>query len=219
MTGVTWDERKPGDWLASNGRWYPEHQRPRGWTTLALPPAPGHGGASQLHSTIASKINTAKTEWSPSFSDSDDDEDDFDFDSDGADSFETTASGVQPSRVARPRPTAANATATNVRTYKHRIERGPAAPAQLPPPSQWRDKPAQPPAPRAPAPPGRVLNEPASPPPPPRSVPARRSPSGNAGAQSPTAAGYASDLGRVLGKARKRIEEAIEESAQAGNDR
>lgn len=49
MTGVTWDERKPGDWLASNGRWYPKSQRPRNWDTLALPPAPGHGGVTQLH--------------------------------------------------------------------------------------------------------------------------------------------------------------------------
>jgi len=45
MSGVGWDQRKDGDWLASNGRWYPGNTRPRGWDRTALPPAPDHKAA------------------------------------------------------------------------------------------------------------------------------------------------------------------------------
>lgn len=223
MTGVTWNERKPGDWLASNGRWYPEYKYPRAWSTLALPPAPGHGGVSDLHDQNVTQTATFQVppfRASASASSSD------------VPPPRRTASRARSTDVARTGRRVADATATNVRTYKHRIERGQAAPAALPPESEWRDQPntPTPEAPLdAPPPPGRVVssdqpvdhrNE--SPPPPPVLV--ERSAGGRARTQ-PTAvasaagASYVNDLGRVLGKARKRIEEAIEESARAGNDR
>ena len=214
MTGVTWDERKPGDWLASNGRWYPEHQRPRGWATLALPPAPGHGGAYQLHSNVSGLD-------AESFSDRETTSESrrSSYQPPSAQETEPTGVRVPGVEVVRKTRPAADATATHVKTYKHRIERGTNAPAQLPPPSQWRDSAAQSSTSQPPAPPGRVSNDDASPPPPPRPVPARRPAAGNARKSSPPTGGYANDLGRVLGKARKRIEQAIEESAQAGGDR
>lgn len=55
MDGVTWFERQPTDWLASNGRWYPVSKYPGRWYTSALPPAPGHGGANSILQKYAEK--------------------------------------------------------------------------------------------------------------------------------------------------------------------
>ena len=226
MSGVTWDQRNPGDWLASNGRWYPESQRPRGWDALALPPAPEHGGAARVHNAVrantSSPIKPRRTTrpdpWLPW-----DDSDEW--------SEEPTSSGspAPPSPPAQrssppPAPTkssatgrrVAPATASDVRTYKYRLPTGQASPQGLPPASEWRDDQADgdddagtlPPAPTdptnsAPAPPGRLV--------PGRQGQARTQPQTVAKA---SASAYAGDLGRVLGKARKKIEDAINEAAE-----
>lgn len=196
MTGVTWDERKPGDWLASNGRWYPKSQRPRNWDTLALPPAPGHGGVTQLHGRRVESGSRPQPRPRPA----------------------PGPPGPPGRAAAEPRPDArapgtevvptgrrvADATATHVSTYKRRIERGPAPPASLPAPDPWRDVPPPSNTPAPPAPPGRVGSAGGGQPrTPPRSVDKTVTP--------------ADALGSVLNRARKRIEEAIEESSQAGN--
>ena len=46
--GVSWADRDSTDWLASNGRWYPASNYPRGWNRTALPPAPGQGGIGSI---------------------------------------------------------------------------------------------------------------------------------------------------------------------------
>lgn len=118
----------------------------------------------------------------------------------------------------------ADATATKVTSYKYRIERGAEEPGALPEAPEGSDSPES--AEAAPPPPGRLATTSeqatASAPPPP--VLAPRPPNSRARTQPQTIAkvagvGYGGDLGRVLGKARKRIEQAIEESAQAGNRR
>lgn len=242
MNGVTWDERGDGDWLASNGRWYPAHQRPRGWVTLALPPAPGHRGAEGVNDWLTEKAAAAVSagraiaptiaptpvsadgaagKAMPSFSDLLN-VGDVSFsellnvgDSEPDTEPERSSSSTPPPRPSAPPPNSrttrdsqtgrrvADATATNVKTYKKRIAPGerpsgalPSAP-ELPPEQAWRD---------TPAPPGRVDS---APPPPvvqktaPRIV-----------ATPPSSAALAGDLGRVIGKARKKLEEAINEASK-----
>ncbi len=228
MSGVTWDQRNPGDWLASNGRWYPESQRPRWWDTLALPPAPGHGGASSLHeraeatappratnrTRATTRTTTAKRPPAPRRPSS------------SSTTSSTASSSPAPPRSSSAPPPAspvtptgrrvAPATASDVRTYKYRLPTGQASPQGLPPASEWRDDQADgdddagtlPPAPTdptnsAPAPPGRLV--------PGRQGQARTQPQTVAKA---SASAYAGDLGRVLGKARKKIEDAINEAAE-----
>ena len=120
----------------------------------------------------------------------------------------------------------AEATVTNVSTYKRRIGSEARAKAELPPSSAQTSGPP-PPSPSQPvqpppqsAAPGRVSKQP----PPPARV-ASQGPPARVTSQGivrtdPTvvakasAAGYAGDFGRVLGKARKKLEDAINEAAQ-----
>lgn len=57
--GVTWSQRSPSDWLASNGKWYPSSKYPRGWETSALPPAPGQGGMGSVLREFATKATNS----------------------------------------------------------------------------------------------------------------------------------------------------------------
>ena len=222
MEGVSWIDRQPSDWLASNGRWYPARTYPNGWSSSALPPAPGHGGANSVMQKYANaaagamglgssgSTSTSSAPYEPVYQSSDSDWDDPD--------------------VARPRPTptptptptpgfsvarsgrsVADATVTSQRTYANRV--GPAAPP--------------PPAIASPAPPGRVRpdapaastgavpgREPEFPPPPATptpSVPAK-TPAVPAAPPKTEFEVIAGDLGSVLGSARKRIEKALNDS-------
>ena len=233
MSGVTWSERQPGDWLASNGRWYPASKRPRGWSFLALPPAPGHGMAASIQradgtSEQNSYSPPAATTHSPP--------------PQGWSSQSASTPPPQPpprpsssSQVVQTGRRVAEATVTNVSTYKRRIGSEARAKAELPPSSAQTSGPP-PPSPSQPvqpppqsAAPGRVSKQP----PPPARV-ASQGPPARVTSQGPparvtsqgivrtdptvvakaSAAGYAGDFGRVLGKARKKLEDAINEAAQ-----
>ena len=220
MNGVTWDKRKPGDWLASNGRWFPQSSYPRGWDTLALPPAPGHGSAASTQSWLLEKaaaagnaavVSAGSAGWKaereaarPSNSPPP---------PANSSTTSTQGTGSTAPRKSSPRPSTtrdpqtgrrvADATATKVSTYKKRISAGErptaALPPSLPPDEEWRDS-------DVPAPPGRVDN---APPP-----PIVRNKSKRIVAQPTQPTDFAGDLGRVLGKARKRVEEAINEASK-----
>lgn len=205
MAGVTWTDRKPTDWLASNGRWYPQSQYPTGWSTSALPPAPGHSKSG----AVLSKLRSAGAELF----------DQFDGATDSAvpttpppgvsasppprpsSPPPATATAPKPPQAPRRQPGSARADVVSQRTYSRKVPSGPPPPQQLPAPDDGM-----------PAPPGRIRNESApssnvpvaAPPPPPM-------------ASKPLASGglevVAGDLGRVFNTAKKRIAEAIEESA------
>lgn len=205
MNGVTWDKRKPGDWLASNGRWFPQSSYPRGWDTLALPPAPGHGSGASTHRWLLEKAEaagtTARAVTSTAASVSANQVRDA-----ASRSHSTPAPPPSNSSTTRDPQTGrrvADATATKVSTYKKRISAGErptaALPPSLPPDEEWRDS-------DVPAPPGRVDN---APPP-----PIVRDKSKRIVAQPTQPTDFAGDLGRVLGKARKRVEEAINEASK-----
>lgn len=206
MSGVTWSERKPGDWLASNGRWYPASKRPKGWDFLALPPAPGHGLAHRFPHSSSDRVS-ANSAYTPP---------------------ERYTTDGQQRRAAQPPPTSApsastavaptgrgvaDATVTKMSNYKRRIEPGRQPAGALPPPPAQSTPapPSNPPAPAPPSPPapaqsqapGRVANS--------TEGRARAKPTAIA---KTSAAVYAGDLGNVLGKARKKIEEAINEAAK-----
>ncbi len=192
MSGASWDQRKDGDWLASNGRWYAGNTRPRGWNRTALPPAPDHqGGTGSTFRDMKSRLEDAAEVASGRISDG----------------FESTVTNpVPPPAQATPaaspaartdasfvttRPRAAgtaDATVVDQRDHAERLPQGappmPAIGAPPPPPGRVRDD-----APKAPA--KRPL--PAPPPPATGSV-------------------VAGDLGRVFGSARGKIEKRIEEA-------
>ncbi|RZV40960.1 MAG: hypothetical protein EX269_16985 [Acidimicrobiales bacterium] len=198
MTGVTWDERKEGWWLASNGRWYAPDSYPRGWNMSALPPAPGQvetGAASQVLRRLRGALDIA--EASPAT-----------MPATLADTRDTppaspppqarqsrpSDSGTPPPRRAPTPPSAqaqnaaarakrerqvASATVSSSSTHKSRLPSAPPAPAQLP---RATSRPPSPPARRkAPPPPQNVV---------------------------------AGDLGSVFGAARAKIEKAINEAAE-----
>jgi hypothetical protein len=139
MTGVTWTERQPSDWLASNGRWYAQNKYPKGWSTSALPPAPGHGGVGSIlreYAGVPADIGR---------------------DTQGR----RTATSATGSSVARTGRVVADATVTSQSTYRSRV--GPAAPpppalpskTRIPdPPGRVRDD-----APVAPPPPAKKRDE------------------------------------------------------------
>ena len=202
MEGRTWDERKPGDWLASNGRWYQQSKRPRGWNLLALPPAPGHGAVTRVfgrtHSTADTPSQRQTSTATPRQSTSPPPREPV-----------STAAGApgpppQPnpsSSVVRTGRRVADATATHVSTYKRRIERGPQSAGSLPAPPSSQSEPT------TPEPPGRRPSAPT----PPAAPPAVRPRTTH---KSPTAADVAGDLGRVISNAKKRLEEAINEASK-----
>ncbi len=192
MSGVSWDQRKDGDWLASNGRWYPNNSRPKGWNRTALPPAPDHKGASALHGAKSMLSGVAQRM---------------------SDGFEVTSEDgeakvhVPPPAAPRPatpvpRPGSsfvtptprsagtADATVVDQRDHTSRLPKG------APPP----------PAIAAPAAPGRVRDD--APP-----MPAPASPPLPAPAP-PASSVVAGDLGRVLGSARAKIEKRIEDAIE-----
>ena len=243
MNGVTWDERQPTDWLASNGRWYPRSHYPRHWDMLALPPAPGHGlvaglrrsaddASSTTHATQRPPQQPPSTRTStrppprtnPSSAPP----------PPRRPAPPTTplqkappSAPAPPITAQRPQPRTAEAEATNVRTYKYRIEPGAAPPKGLPsardlPPPPGRLAPlpgndGQPASQQAPspapasAPPARVESPPTPP------TPGRpKKASGSSSALSGISV-FGKDFEQVLGSARKRIEEAIEDSADREN--
>ncbi len=192
MAGVTWTNRRPSDWLASNGRWYPESQYPTGWGTSALPPAPGHAGSG----AVLQKVRSDGAEIFDRFEGSP-----------GSTSPRTktqaggSTSTTSPARTP-PQRGSASANVVSTRNMSPKLTSGPKPPPQLPPPGE-----------DPPAPPGRVRTRPAqtpavAPPPPPPTPKTE----GSGGLDV-----VAGDLGRVFGTAKKRIQEAIEESAAEHN--
>jgi hypothetical protein len=193
MSGVTWEERNPTDWLASNGRWYPESKYPHRWFTSALPPAPGHGGVGSILRRYADAATTpSPTGSTPS----------------GPGNSESKSDSHAVVRTGRG---VADATVTAQRTY------APSVSAGAPPP------PALGTSAGIPAPPGRIRDEQASgdddprPPAPTKvNTPYIRPPSGSAAMETSGSFDVvAGDLGRVLGSARRRIEKAINDSANS----
>ncbi len=190
MSGVSWTERQPSDWLASNGRWYPASQRPSNWQFLSLPPAPGHGSVNYREFRTSNgspstneppksarpRQHRVRPSQSPPRSS-------------GRNSTEpSTSTAVTPTgrRVE-------DATVTEISATKRRIAPGQTAAGQLPPPTR----------PKTPPPPGRV-----APP-----SPGRARTQLSAVAKTATSS-TARDLGSVLGQARKKIETAINEAAE-----
>lgn len=189
MSGVTWDERKEGMWLASNGRWYPASQYPVGWNMTALPPAPGqaeHGVASEVLRRMRGVIETqTPPDLSPaaipdSFKPAPEQTAGNDPWAGAAQAPPRPTSTAPPARrstsapVRRPSPPPpASATVTRQSTYSERLPSAPPAPKSIG------------------APPPRTKT-----PPPPSS--------------SKTV--VAGDLGAVFGAARAKIEKAINEA-------
>jgi hypothetical protein len=143
MSGVTWTERQPSDWLASNGRWYTQSKYPRGWSTSALPPAPGHGGVGSIlreYAGVATgvrrdrEVRRQATSTAPP---------------------SPTATSTPGSSVVRTGRVVADATVTSQATHRSRVGPGAPPPAALPSQTQIPD------------PPGRIRDDaPAAPPPP-----------------------------------------------------
>ena len=197
MSGATWDQRQPTDWLASNGRWYPESKKPQRWSTSALPPAPGHGGVGSILRRYADAA-AKPTPNGPGNSES----------PNGPGNSESKSDSHAVVRTGRG---VADATVTAQRTYAPPVSAG--AP---PPPALGTSA-------DIPAPPGRIRNEQASGdddprPPAPAKVktPYTPPPSGSAATEvSGSFDVVAGDLGAVLGSARKRIKKAINDSANS----
>ncbi len=197
MPGVSWSERQPTDWLASNGRWYADSKYPRGWATSALPPAPGHGGvgsilrgfvgtaspkiSSERKSTIGASRNDA--EFSPGWTVSSD--------APESDSAPSQAHREPSSSVVPTGRRVAEATITEPPPRTAMTPEFPPPPGRLGAPPQ-----PSPPLPAAPV----KRNTPYVPPP---------SPNADAGSFDVVAG----DLGKVLGSAKRRIEKAINDAA------
>ena len=192
MSGVTWEQRQPTDWLASNGRWFPASEYPRGWSRSALPPAPGHGGVGSILRAYAGAAASPVSTPTPN----------------GPDNSESRSASHEVVRTGRG---VADATVTAQRTYAPPVSAGAPPPpalatsADIPaPPGRIRDEqPSSDDDPRPPAP--TKVNTPYIPPP--------------SGSAAPEASGsfevVAGDLGRVLGSARSRIAKAINDSANS----
>ncbi len=243
MNGATWDERQPSDWLASNGRWYPRSEYPSRWDMLALPPAPGHGLATSLESRITERVPSQPKRSAPSRQQPSRQQPSRQQPSRQQPSRQQPARAAAPPPLGSqgaapppprrpapppsppgPQPRTAPAEATNVRTYKYRIEQGAPPPKGLP---SAQDTPAPPgriaPLPDdsnesvvdatepAAAPPARVEHPPAPPAP-------GNSKESNAGSNPLSGLSIlGKDFDSLLGNARKRLEEAIDESADREN--
>lgn len=207
MPGVSWTQRQPTDWLASNGRWYAASKYPRGWSTSALPPAPGHGDVgSILRRFVETAVDSgtgAMSRLGDEYDDFDDDQDHHDYDDveDGDHGGRDWASGftvashssgpAQPTAPPSPNPPGSAVVATGRRVADATISEPPPPDASLP------------------APPGRISQS--SNPPPPTQAATNVVPAPTPKSSFEVVAG---DLGTVLGSAKRRIEEAINESAE-----
>ena len=202
MPGVNWDERERTDWLASNGRWYPETDYPRGWSTSALPPAPGHGGVGSI---LRRFVGTASPEVSaPSASSSDVDVESGD---DGFAAGWTVES--EQARPSTPRSAPTGAPGAAIVPTGRRVAEATISPtAQRPPATQGLPAPPG----RLGAPPKRTRAVPA-PPTQPRTPPPAPSPSATPQPRSFDV--VAGDLGKVLGTAKRRVSKAINEAAES----
>lgn len=231
MAGSTWNDRQPTDWLASNGRWYSSSTYPRGWEGTALPPAPGHGGATSVLSKYA-KMATAAVGL--------DDEPDYVTFGSASDSPPPVQSSDQhsnrppprsktppapPSRSASPSASSASsasgfsvvksgrqvadATVTNQRDYAEKLPSGTPAPPSLGAGSSTSDEAA------VPASPGRLSRETPQPPTastePTHAVEPRQAPT-PATKPSDSLEVLAGDLGAVLGGARRKIQKALNDA-------
>lgn len=206
MPGVSWSERGPTDWLASNGRWYEQSKYPHGWSTSALPPAPGHGGVGSIlrrFTGTASPEITVPT--ASSFSVDGTDEEFSAGWSVGSDASTSTSTST-PTATSNPTATPAGPRVSVVPTGRR------VASATITEPSP------RPPAPTkaVPAPPGRLGALPTAAPPMP--APPTNTPNAQPPAPAPQSTSFdvvAGDLGKVLGTAKRRIEKAINDSAQS----
>lgn len=204
MPGVSWDDRESTDWLASNGRWYEQSKHPRGWSTSALPPAPGHGGVGEILrrfvGTASPDITMTTASTPPSASTFSVDGDDSEFSA----GWSVASDGPRP-----PSASASSAPGTSVvRTGRH------VASATVTEPAPPSPVPAQ----ELPAPPGRLGALPKAAPPmpaPPKKLNAPKPPPPAPARQTASVDVVAGDLGKVLGSAKRRIERAINESAES----
>lgn len=220
MPGVSWTERQPTDWLASNGRWYAESKYPRGWSTSALPPAPGHGGVgSILRRFVETAVESGTGAVSRLENLGDDDDWTYEFGDD--ESAEEFASGFTVGSRASGKPSASQQSDSSgpATTGAAMVPTGRrVAEATISEPSPKLGTPSPPPPASAtsaslPAPPGRITQEPEFPPMP---APPTQAVTNVAPAPAPKSSFdvVAGDLGSVLGSAKRRIEQAINESAE-----
>jgi hypothetical protein len=227
MPGLNWTDRRKGDWLASNGRWYPPKDYPRGWNMSSLPPAPGHDserGVGKLLSSAARNFQNAADSASKAV---------------GSEPTSTVPprptktrapapARPEPSQVARPirrTPGLADAVVVNQSTHRSRLASG-AAPNKGLPPAPGRvseDAPdmakipspgSSPPPPKSSAPSSR------SSPPPPTRAPSASRPTSSSGPKRPPmpsvgnaksgADSVSGELGKALGSVRSEFDRAIE---------
>ncbi|MGI9605045.1 MAG: hypothetical protein ACR2P0_02785 [Acidimicrobiales bacterium] len=196
MSGVSWSERQPDMWLASNGRWYAANTYPRGWRRTALPPAPDqderHGGLELITKRaeeIAARASDAMSDMNASAgSRSAGDSSGSTRPSSGSSEW-TSSPPAAPSTMRGSAP----ATVSSQRTYAPPVAAAPPPPAAI-----GRPTPGLPPAP------GRVRDDApdASSPPRPARSPAEISDS------------VSRDIGRMVGSARAQVSKAINDSAK-----
>lgn len=222
MSGVSWNERSTTDWLASNGRWYPQSKYPSGWTMSSLPPAPEHARTGSILRRAANQIVADVQQASDDSGSGDSPLRDGGWSSrtsapptagsssprgpNGARSeapptvgrAQTRNRSFLPKEAPRRQSGPAEAQVVGQSTYKPKVGSGPPPPSALPPPpGRVRDE-----APSAPAPPAKPS------PPAVRQTAAPRE-------QSDLEV-VAGDLGKVLGVAKRRITRAINEAAEQG---
>lgn len=222
MSGATWDERSETDWLASNGRWYPESSYPRTWGMTSLPPAPGHGEIGSILRRVTAQIVG--------------DEEPFETGRKQSPEPSRARRTSAPPKSTRPAPTTRRSAGTPTgrasssttarasdrtflpsesqkqsdttahvaeiitqRTYKPKVAPGPPPPSALPPPpGRVRDVDNAPPAPPAPSPQPPGLRKPAQ------------------QSERVELEDVAGEWGKAIGVAKRRIRKAINEAAESG---
>ncbi len=204
--GVGWDDRKDGWWLASNGRWYEPRYLPKSWNRTALPPAPHDPTAlNRQPAAVVPPTSPAGPESARP--------------SEPANVGRPTGdSDSRITRTRRPAPPGryADAEVIDQRPYRPRIDAadepaGALPAAQVPDAAEDRRSASEgnapdvhePPSPQptSPPPPSTASS---NPPAPKRPRPVAAPPSG------------AQDFGRMLGQAKKRLDQAINDAAKSG---
>lgn len=224
MPGLNWTDRRDGDWLASNGRWYPPKDYPRGWSMSSLPPAPGHDlerGTGGLFSSAARSFQTAADSAAKAVGSEP-----------GATAPPRPTTATPPPAAARPKPSQtaqpirrtpglADAVVVSQSTHRSRLDPG-AAPSKGLPPAPGRvsedapDLPKAPPPSSSPPPPKSSVPPPRSSPPPPTRSPStsssgpKRPPMPTVGNAKSGVDSVSGELGRALGSARSKLDRAIE---------